>query len=168
MRSVFLPRKSLLRLTWRSAMYKNPAEQKRKVAEWYVRNKIAVAKKKHLSYQTRRASHLAWEARRRAKRKGYPYRLLPEDVARLQKIIDLGYCQITGSKFDLDTPRAWNSPSLDQIKPQVGYVRGNVRVVCRAMNFAMGEWGEDPVWEMFMNWSLRRKHSLKRISKQKA
>ena len=134
-------------------------------AKWYRLNKNSVRARKRSDYVKRRAVHLAWEAKRRAARKGVPYLLTAEDVNQLQTVIDAGACQITGTPFDFEMDRAWNSPSLDRIKPGNGYAPGNVRVVCRAMNFAMGEWGEDPVWEMFMNWSRRRKHLSKAISK---
>lgn len=33
------------------------------------------------------------------------------------------------------------SPSLDRITPALGYVAGNVRIVCTMVNLAMNEWG---------------------------
>jgi hypothetical protein len=133
-------------------MHKNPLDRKKCQAEWYIKNKALIGKKNRDSYIKRRALHLVWEAKRRALRKGVPFGLNADDTARIQATIDLGVCEITGSIFDLETNRAWNSPSLDQITAGRGYVRDNVRVVCRAMNFAMGEWGEYPVWQMFKNW----------------
>jgi hypothetical protein len=41
-----------------------------------------------------------------------------------------------------------NSPSLDKIIPKLGYVRGNVRVVCYQVNMALGEYGEEKLIEM--------------------
>lgn len=32
--------------------------------------------------------------------------------------------------------------SIDQINPSGGYTAGNVRLVCKITNFAMGQWGE--------------------------
>ncbi len=141
-------------------MHKNPEDRKRCQAAWYIRNKASIAAKSRKSYVSRRALHLAWEARRRAQRKGVPFTLEAADVEHIQSVIDLGFCEVTGAAFDIQTNRAWNSPSLDQIHAGEGYVPGNVRVVCRAMNFAMGNWGEGPVWEMFQNWaSLLRSRS---------
>ena len=134
-------------------MYRDPLQLKKAQAAWYVKNKQAVKAKSRKSYLTRRALHLIWEAKRRAQRKGVPYSLDPPEIQRIQSVIDLGYCEMTGSPFDLETQRAWNSPSLDQIIAGQGYVVGNVRVVCRAMNFAMGTWGPGPVLEMFQNWA---------------
>jgi hypothetical protein len=34
-------------------------------------------------------------------------------------------------------------PSLDRINSQKGYVRGNVRLVCTAVNFGLGQWGDE-------------------------
>jgi hypothetical protein len=41
-------------------------------------------------------------------------------------------------------------PSLDRIVPKLGYVTGNIRVVCNLANLAMHKWGEDPLRE-FVN-----------------
>jgi len=35
------------------------------------------------------------------------------------------------------------APSIDRIVPALGYVPGNVRVVCNIVNAAMSEWGLD-------------------------
>ena len=35
------------------------------------------------------------------------------------------------------------APSLDRIDSSKGYVRGNVRLVCMAANFALNQWGDD-------------------------
>ena len=136
--------------------YKEPEQARRAKAAWHLRNKESVRARHRRSYVERRATHLAWEARRRAERKGVPFSLAHDAVVKLQAVIDAGKCEITGTTFDLENDRGWNSPSLDQISAGLGYVPGNVRVVCRAMNFAMGNWGEAPVWEMFQNWSAKQ------------
>lgn len=35
------------------------------------------------------------------------------------------------------------APSLDRISSRGGYTAGNVRLVCIAVNFGMGQWGEE-------------------------
>ena len=35
------------------------------------------------------------------------------------------------------------APSLDRISSQGGYTADNVRLVCIAVNFGMGQWGEE-------------------------
>lgn len=39
-------------------------------------------------------------------------------------------------------------PSLDRIVPALGYVKGNVRVVCTIVNFAMNKWGADALQKL--------------------
>jgi hypothetical protein len=73
----------------------------------------------------------------------------------IQRRIDAGACEITGTSFDLSAGKKFNSPSIDRIDPSRGYEPDNIRIVCFAMNAAMGEWGEEPVWRMFKNWSRR-------------
>lgn len=131
-------------------------KRKKTQAQWYLEKKSDIAAKKRKSWLTRRALHLCWEARRRAARKGIPCDLNDVEIARIQAAIDAGKCEITGSPFDLEGFHVWNAPSLDQIKPGHGYVPGNIRVVCRAMNCAMQEWGEDDVWKMFQYWRETR------------
>jgi len=86
--------------------------------------------------------------RKRAKLKGIPF-LITADMA-LDLIRAQGYrCAVSGLEFQADAGAETDSwrgpyrPSLDRIKPRLGYVPGNVRVVLVAVNIAMGEWGED-------------------------
>jgi hypothetical protein len=39
-------------------------------------------------------------------------------------------------------------PSLDRITPALGYVDGNLRVVCNIVNSAMNEWGTEALREL--------------------
>lgn len=66
-------------------------------------------------------------------------------------MIDAGHCEVTGARFEFGThgPR---TPTLDRIKPALGYVSGNVRVVCFAINAGMGNWGEDALFEIVKEW----------------
>lgn len=59
-----------------------------------------------------------------------------------------GCCALSGRVFDLKRPRKnetvrANAPSLDRIKPNKGYVKGNVRFVCYQVNTALNEYGEE-------------------------
>jgi hypothetical protein len=60
-----------------------------------------------------------------------------------------GRCAVSGIDFDLDAVmsrrRAPFAPSLDRIDSSLGYVPGNIRLVCQIVNFAMNEWGEAPL-----------------------
>jgi hypothetical protein len=58
----------------------------------------------------------------------------------------LGRCQVSGIQFNTfrpngSTKRPWY-PSLDRIDSSKRYEIDNCRLVCVAVNFAMGEWGE--------------------------
>jgi hypothetical protein len=58
-------------------------------------------------------------------------------------------CAVSGLPFDLtanlDRKHSRNpfGPSLDRIDNSKGYMRGNVRIVLSAVNYAINEWGED-------------------------
>ena len=61
-------------------------------------------------------------------------------------------CELTGIPFDLRVPRAalglkhfkrpW-FPSVDRIDSSKGYQRSNVRLVCVAVNYAVGSFGDE-------------------------
>jgi hypothetical protein len=56
-------------------------------------------------------------------------------------------CALSGIPFDLaphgaSTRRPF-APSLDRIDSARGYHRGNVRLVCCAVNYLMNEWGDE-------------------------
>lgn len=99
----------------------------------------------------KRAQCLVANARTRARKRGL-YFDLDGAVEHIQARIDRGCCEMTGTPFDLSPGRKFNSPSIDRIDPKQGYTLSNIRIVCHAMNAAMGDWGEGPVWVMFENW----------------
>jgi hypothetical protein len=84
------------------------------------------------------------DAKNRAVRKKVPFELTNEDVKKLQAVIDIGVCQISGLSFATGVRfRDPRSPSIDRIKPELGYVPGNVRIVLWAVNVGMATWGFD-------------------------
>lgn len=94
--------------------------------------------------RSRRAKRGFWLVRTavaRAKKKGVPYNLSAH-ASDIQRRIDAGFCEITGVEFSLDSPRAWNAPSLHRVIPKNGYTHENVQVVCHAINCMIGTWGE--------------------------
>ena len=92
----------------------------------------------------------------RAKRKNLPCDLLdfiPQIELRVQK----AQCEMTGISLNLERNRAsWNSPSIDRIEPDKGYVMSNIRIVCFAMNTALGSWGEIPLRKIMIAWLERK------------
>lgn len=102
----------------------------------------------------KRAMCLIAAARVRSRNKGYAFDL--DDFSEeLQLRIDKGTCELSGVSFDLSPGRKPNSPSLDRIKPELGYTKGNVRVICHALNAALGDWGEDALLPIMAGWVAR-------------
>ena len=68
--------------------------------------------------------HLLRHARDRAKRKNIPFDITAEDV------IIPETCPVLGIELQIGEKVAcYNSPTLDRIKPELGYVKGNIQVL---------------------------------------
>ena len=56
-----------------------------------------------------------------------------------------GCCEVTGIEFDFTAAKGPFSPSIDRVRAGGKYTEENCRVVCWALNSAMGTWGLEPV-----------------------
>lgn len=96
-------------------------------------------------------------ARLRAFQKNLPYDLdkyIPDIIAR----VNTGLCELTGYKMVVgDGKHQWNSPSIDRIQPELGYVYSNIRIICRALNVAFGNWGEEKLLKIIRRMKWYRK-----------
>jgi hypothetical protein len=87
---------------------------------------------------------LVYRTRQRAKDGAMPHDL---DLAYLDgMMIQQGrLCALTGIPFSLGKGKyrsgPW-APSVDRLDCAGGYTRGNVRLVCHAVNVALNEWGD--------------------------
>lgn len=98
----------------------------------------------HLAYNqtTRgRALKLHRNTKCRAKKKGLCFGL-SEDWIEVRLMA--GYCEITGIEFNFVAGHPF-APSIDRIKPELGYTEENCRVICWMLNAAMNNWGLGPV-----------------------
>lgn len=92
------------------------------------------------------AKEIARASKYRAKARGLEYDITAEYVSEVL-IAQNRKCAITGLPFEFKPVRKGARgplhPSVDRINCKRGYVIGNVRVVCLAINIALNEWGED-------------------------
>jgi hypothetical protein len=98
--------------------------------------------------QANRLKTLIGAARYRANQKGLPFDL---DTYRqyLEVRFDRGKCELTGIPFNVRIgDRRWDSPSLDRIYPEEGYVIENVRIVLYSINVMMNTWGSQIVLQV--------------------
>lgn len=121
-------------------------------ADWRNKNREYLRLKNSIRRKKSRAKCLVAAARCRARKKGVLFDLNDEDIHRLQSVIDAGRCEMSGVEFTLTGPRSATSPSLDRIKPSLGYTRDNVRVVCNALNAGMGDWSEAELLRVVRSW----------------
>lgn len=129
--------------------------RKAKQAEWREANRDHLREKNARRRIEKRAMCLIAAARTRSRNKG-TYFALDGFAEELQRRIDAGRCEISGVDFDLSPGRKPNSPSLDRINPSLGYTPENVRVICHALNAALGDWGESGLAPIIAGWMLQK------------
>ena len=110
---------------------------------------------------------LLTSAKRRAARAGIPFDLEPEDLPKMWDAQE-GRCAVSGLRFNMARfPQAPvkhpYGPSLDKVDAFRGYVRGNVRLVCTAVNFGLGQWG-DEVFRAIAEATVHRQTALLKSS----
>lgn len=97
---------------------------------WYIRNPEAL-KNKRIKDSQAKENQLYTRVKSRAKRNGIPFNIDVFDIV----IPDM--CPVLGIPIYW-TPGAgtnqYNSPSVDRIKPDLGYTKGNVRVISNRAN----------------------------------
>lgn len=77
-----------------------------------------------------RAMTMVNKARDRAKRKGIPFKLRPEDIEPLPT-----NCPVFGFELDYERTRSgYNSPTIDRVVNELGYVTNNVIIVSKKAN----------------------------------
>jgi hypothetical protein len=131
------------------------AEKKRRTKERrekHAQTERAYSKARRERY---RANELIRLARVRAKKKNLPFNL-DEYAAQLTERVNRNVCEMTGIALQRKLPKEFNTPSLDRVDPSRGYVYDNVRVICYALNCALGTWGEDRLLEMVATLNERR------------
>lgn len=85
-------------------------------------------------------------AKKNAVTRDIPFLLTPDEFKLIVKR-SAGSCEITRIAFDLRSHgskrRRPFAPSLDRTDSALPYTAENCRLICVAMNMALGEWGED-------------------------
>jgi hypothetical protein len=78
-----------------------------------------------------------------------------------------GRCAVTGIRFQMKMVGRYRPfyPSLDRIDSSRGYVHGNMRIVCYAVNVAMLHWGEDVFAEVATGYVFNRYCAIGLVSK---
>ncbi len=86
-------------------------------------------------------------ARGRARKRGESFDLTIDFLVSLWERQE-GRCALSGlafhdEPFDKAHVKRPFAPSIDRIEPSLPYTQDNVQLVCTAVNFARGQWGDD-------------------------
>jgi hypothetical protein len=99
-------------------------------------------------------------SRHRALQKKVPFDLTASDF-RLMINAQNFRCAVSGISFPIhrvSDPKAKPfRPSIDRIEPRLGYIVGNVRLVCEIVNLAMNQWGEPALIKLVQEMAANRR-----------
>ena len=113
-------------------MSKQSPNHKENKKRYMQKHKDRLTEEGRVRYRTpeRYVYHMLKRAERRASLKGVPFSLTKDDIT----IPDL--CPMLGIKLEVSDGKgaSESSPALDRIVPEIGYVRGNVRVISTKAN----------------------------------
>lgn len=118
---------------WRT---KNPGKHKEGIYRWRKNNpesyRRLTAKYRAENPLNLRASKMVGGAKALCKEEGLPFDI---DFDFILKKLQAGTCECTGLRFSLSEElRNACSPSIDRVVPNLGYVKGNVRIIVWALN----------------------------------
>lgn len=98
-------------------------------------------------------------AKNRARDKDVPFDI---DMEHLLELWGEGFCSLSGIPLELGRSERGKvhpyAPSLDRIKPELGYTKGNVRIVCYQMNIAISEFGLEQFEEFIKLYNTNGAH----------
>lgn len=119
-----------------------------KSTRWYRANKEKVASKtkEKMNTLSGKLTSLITQSRYRAKNKGYTHSI---DTSYLKYLFEeqQGLCALSGKTMTIKgtrgTPEYWDSVSIDRIDSSLGYDKGNVQLVCTAVNHMKSDMVEE-------------------------
>lgn len=106
----------------------NPEKVKKNWFSYYDVHDEGIRKAFRDKYRKDPLKHTICAAKARAKKNGIPFNLERKDIEMPE------FCPILGMKLEPCGETKTNSPSLDRIVPQLGYVKGNVAVISYRAN----------------------------------
>jgi hypothetical protein len=115
---------------------RNKEQRKARKKPGYVKPEASETSKKARAFwlNSHPSNELFAAAKRRAKDKGLPFNITRDDIQIPEK------CPVLGIRLvrAIDGKRTDASPSVDRTKPELGYVKGNVRVISWRANDLKG------------------------------
>lgn len=116
-------------------------------------------------YQRRYRERFVWRrlfqhAKKRAAKFGWPFDL-GKNLEAFKARVEPMRCELTGVPLlpgvgaGSQGKRFWNTASIDRKDRTKGYTLDNIRIVCWAMNCALGTWGETVLLDIMRRWINR-------------
>jgi hypothetical protein len=102
------------------------------------RNKSVEDKKKSIAYAVKWQNDnfikcKVDQCKRRSKKKGFEFNITEDYILRMYKAQNYR-CKLSGVKMPLEVGNYRGAMSIDRIDPSIGYVKGNIQLLCAAVN----------------------------------
>jgi hypothetical protein len=138
-RKIYLLNNGKKRKEYESLYYlENKKEIDAHQAEYYSINKENILQKHFQRRLKNREKYMLKAAIQRAIDKNVPCTITEDDIKKAWPLNDKCiYCNCN-MKMSISGQASWDSPSLDRIIPQLGYVIGNIRIICKSCNSTKG------------------------------
>lgn len=137
------------------AEFKTPERIRKTNAAWRARNKERMEDYTKTWAQNNPEARMLISARARAKKKSLPFDITKEDIHIPTHCPVLGVELTSHFRKQGNRPGGqWNSPSLDRVVPELGYVRGNVVVMSHLANTLKGSATPEQLLK-FADWIMR-------------
>ena len=91
-------------------------------------------KKKTIDPKGYRALKVTMGIKHRSKKKGIPFDMTKQNLIDMQNESDTCPCCYEPFDFNFTGPHDPHSPSVDRLIPELGYVPGNIKMICYACN----------------------------------
>ena len=107
----------------------DPELNKQKTKNWQSQNKKEISGRRKIWYRKNLNIRFCRSAKNRSKEENCPFDIIPEDI------IIPEYCPVLGIPlFVSDNNCSDNSPSLDKVIPELGYIKTNIVVMSHRAN----------------------------------
>ena len=147
-RLYYIKNREILLLKKKRKYYKDHDASKAYSKKRYDENRDKILLQRRIRHKKDPINKMINDARYRAKKNSIPFNITKDDIS-IPKL-----CPILGISISVSdgSNKPW-SPTIDKIDPKLGYVKGNVQVICHKANMMKSDATKEELIN-FANWII--------------